>query len=187
MSRLMLFLTSCLLLAACGSGSSPTSPSASAAAPPSGPRILLAGNSSAYFVAPLLSDALDQSNIDGTLDFWLQSPAFASAARTVPLAAFVWWGGAPDVGRLGTEEYAEKLRALIALARTGNPALPVRIVEIVDTPSRAQIREAQRQVAADPNVQMIPTADLPPAADGQHLTTESYQAVRDRIYRSLER
>lgn len=181
--RICLFLVA--FLAGCG-GSSPTSPSQ--AAPPAsvtGPRILLAGQSGAYFLLPYLPEAIDFTNIEGSVNFWLSNRDFAERARTANLLAFVWWQGAADVA-MSTTEYSEKLRALIQIARSGNSGLPVRIVEIQDFPIRASVREAQRQVATDPGVQMIPTADLE-VDTTNHFTPGANQTVRDRIYRSLGR
>jgi hypothetical protein len=178
-------LSACLCLGSCG-GSSPTAPSAAPPAASSGQRILLAGQSGAYNLYPfLLPDALADINIDGSVDYWLSGAAFAQRIRE-RLSAFVWWQGSADVNMAG-ETYAQKLRAVIALARSNNPGLPVRIVEIADFPVRVNIRAAQREVASDPGVEMIPTADLLCADAACHLTQAGYATVRDRIYRSLGR
>jgi hypothetical protein len=75
-------------------------------------------------------------------------------------------------------------------ARTLNPLGPSEPNGVADEPTyfpiRVDIIEAQRRVATDPGVQMIPTAGLPLAADG-HLTLAGYEALRDRIRRSLGR
>jgi hypothetical protein len=177
-----LFISVCL--AGCGT-SSPTAPSQTSAQP-TGPRILLAGQSGAYFLLPYLPEAIDFSNITGSIDNWLSSRDFAERARTTPLLAFVWWQGGADVA-MSTNEYAQKLRSLIHIARSGNGNLPVRIIEIAEFPIRANVKEAQRQVATDPGVELIPTADLPCADAACHLTPQGYQTVRDRIYRSIGR
>lgn len=174
-----------LLLACGGSTSSPTSPSSTSAAP-SGPRLLLAGNSNAYFLAPFLPGAVDQSNIDGSIDFWLSSPAFAEAARLPDLVALVWWQGGRDIFMPG-DEYVDKLRRIIGIARSSRAELPIRIVELPDRPDRTVLRDAQRQVSADPGVELIPTADLEWADAAGHFTPAGFQTVRDRIYRSLGR
>ena len=135
--------------------------------------------------AKLPAQCIDLSNIDGSIDFWLSLPAFADAARRPTLVAFVWWQGSADVS-MTTEQYAGKLRSLIGSARSTHVELPVRIVEITDFPIRASVREAQRQVARDPGVELIPQADLPVDATG-HLTPAGNQTLRDRIYRSLGR
>ena len=173
-------------LAGCGGGGSPTGPSNTVPAI-TGPRILLAGQSGAFFLAPHMPDALADTDIDGNIDYWLQSQSFAALARTPQVVAFVWYQGASDAGRLSTDEYAAKLRQIIALVRTSHPDLPVRIIEIPDFPIRAAIREAQRQVAADPGVQLIPTAHLATDPTTNHLFPAGYQEIRDRIYRSLGR
>ena len=178
-----LVLSGCL--AASGGGGSPIGPSNTLPAI-NGPRVLLAGQSGAYFLAPHMPDALAHTNIDGNIDYWLQSQSFAALARTPLVVAFVWYQGAGDAGRLSTDDYAAKLRQIIAMVRTSHPDLPVRIIEIDDFPIRAAIREAQRLVAADLNVQMIPTAGLPRDPTG-HFTPAGYQEIRDRIYRSLGR
>lgn len=175
-----------MLLAGCRAGAPPTAPTASVTPVPTGPRVLLAGQSGAFFLAPHMPDALADTNIDGNIDYWLQSQSFAALARTPQVVAFVWYQGSGDAGRLSTDDYAAKLRQIIALVRTSHPDLPVRIIEIVDFPIRAAIREAQRQVAADPNVLMIPTADLPLDPTG-HYFPAGYQEIRERIYRSLGR
>lgn len=171
---------------ACG-GSSPTSPSAgpSPAPAPTGPRLLLAGQSGAFFLQPLLPGAIAFTNIDGSIDFWLNSPDFAAAARTPGLEAFVWWQGSADVA-MSTEQYSTKLRSLITIARAGTATLPVRIVEIAYFPIRENIIEAQRQVSRDPGVELIPTADLPLDATN-HITPAGNEIIRDRIYRSIGR
>lgn len=187
-SRIARLLTGLVLsgcLAGCGGGGSPLGPS-STLPEVNGPRILLAGQSGAFFLAPHMSDALADTNIDGNIDYWLQSQSFAALARTPQVVAFVWYQGSGDAGRLSTDEYAAKLRQIIAMVRTSHPDLPVRIIEIVDLPIRTAIREAQRQVAADSNVLMIPTADLPLDPTG-HYFPAGYQEIRDRIYRSLGR
>jgi len=147
---------------------------------------LLGGQSSAFFLRSFLPEALDFTNIDASINVYLTNRDFAESARSTPLLAFVWWGGSADV-EMSITEYAEKLRALIAIARSGNGELPIRIVEIPDFPVRANVREAQRQVGSDPRVEFIPTADLPWADAAGHLTTEGYQTVRDRLYKSLGR
>jgi lysophospholipase L1-like esterase len=86
-----------------------------------------------------------------------------------------------------TDEYAQRLRSLIQIARSGNGALPVRIVEIAEFAIRANVKEAQRQVATDSGVELIPTADLQCADPACHLTPQGYQTVRDRISRSIGR
>ncbi len=179
-----LVLASCL--AGCGAGAPPTAPSASVTPVQTGPRILLAGQSGALYLAAHMPDALDDTNIDGNIDYWLQSQSFAALARTPQVVAFVWYQGSRDAGRLSTDDYAAKLRQIIAMVRTSHPDLPVRIIEIDDFPIRAAIREAQRQVAADPNVLMIPTAGLPRDPTG-HFLPVGYQEIRERIYRSLGR
>ena len=168
----------------CGKAN-PTAPTP-AAAPITGPRILLAGQSGAFFLSSHLPEAISFSNIDGSINFWLQNRDFAERAQTTPLLAFVWWQGSADVA-MTVDEYAEKLSALIEIARSGNGTLPVRIVEIADFPVRASVREAQRRVAAASGVEMIPTADLFCADAACHLTPQGYQTVRDRIYRSIGR
>jgi hypothetical protein len=172
-----------LLTWACG-GSTPTSPGHDAVPVP-GPRLLVAGNSNAVFLVPYLPEAIDESNIDGSIDYWLSSSLLAQAARSANLWALVWWQGGRDTG-MPADQYAEKLRALIRGVRSVNTALPIRIVEIPDTPDRARVRQAQREVSADPGVELIPTADLPFDAAG-HLPPEGYTTVRDRLYRSLGR
>ena len=174
-------------LASCGGSgaTSPTTPSTATPAP-TGPRILLAGQSGAYFLAPFLPGSIDQSNIDGSVDFWLSSADFAAAGRRTDLEALVWFQGARDIF-MDPDTYAAKLRSVIVLARAGNSALPVRIVEIPDPfENRAAIKAAQRQVGADSGNQLIPTADLE-LDSTNHLTPAANQAVRDRIYRSLGR
>ena len=168
----------------CGKAS-PTAPT-HAATPITGPRILLAGQSGAFFLLPYLPEAINFSNIDGSINYWLTNRDFAERATTPPLLAFVWWQGSADVA-MTVEEYAQKLRALIEIARSGNGTLPVRIVEIAEFPIRASVKEAQRRVAADAGVEMIPTADLLCADAACHLTPQGFQTVRDRIYRSLGR
>lgn len=186
-ARILTGLVLSVCLAACDGGSSPISPSNTTTLPAiNGPRILLAGQSGAYFLAPHMPDALAHTNIDGNIDYWLQSQSFAALARTPQVVAFVWYQGSGDAGRLSTDDYAAKLRQIIAMVRTSHPDLPVRIIEIDDFPIRAAIREAQRQVAADPNVLMIPTADLPRDPTG-HFLPVGYQEIRERIYRSLGR
>jgi hypothetical protein len=186
-------LVMAMLGAACGSGGnpalssgSPTSPTAIPAPPAGSPRLLLAGQSGAYFLQPYLASPVADVNIDGNIDYWLAGERFATLARTTGIDAFVWWQGSGDAGRLSTEEYAAKLRQLIALVRTSHPQLPVRIIEIADFPIRAAVKEAQRQVAADPNVQMIAIADLPLDSTGHHLPS-GYVEIRERISRSLGR
>lgn len=172
-------------LAACSGGAaSPTAPSQRTSTS-TGPFILVAGQSSAYFLAPLfLPNVIDMSQIDASIDVWLNSATFAGHGRSTSLQALVWWQGSADV-QLSTETYASKLRAVIALARVGDPALPIRIVELVDFPIRANVRAAQRQVAGDSGVEMIPTSDLPIADEAGHLTPDGYRTVRDRVYESL--
>jgi hypothetical protein len=186
--RSSLVLCVCVIgLASCG-GSSATGPTAppTATPAPTGPRILLAGQSGAYFLASYLPGAIDLSNIDGSVDFWLSSPAFASAARTSSLEALVWMQGARDI-LMPQDTYAAKLRSVITIARSGNSLLPVRIVEIPDPfGDRAAIKAAHRQVAADPGNQLVPTNDLE-LDSTNHLTPAANQIVRDRIYRSLGR
>jgi hypothetical protein len=173
-----------LVLAACG-GKSPTSPGPVSQVVPTGPRLLLAGNSNAYFLAPLLlPNVIDQSNIEGSIDFWLNSPVFAEAARTPNLAALIWWQAGSDIFTPG-DEYAAKLRRVIRIARSSHEALPVRIVELPDLPNRTVLRDVQRQVARDPGVELIPTADLEWADAVGHFTPAALQTVRDRIFRSL--
>lgn len=133
-----------------------------------------------------MPDALADPNIDGNIDYWLQSQSFAALARTPQVVAFVWYQGSGDAGRLSTDECAAKLRQVISVARLTHPGLPVRIVESADFPIRAAIREAQRQVATDPGVQLIPTAHLP-LDPTNHLFPAGFEEVRDRIYRSLGR
>lgn len=183
--RSVIGLFACLCLTGCGT-SSPTAPTTSSTVS-SGPRILLAGNSNAYFVAPFLHPVIDQSNIDGPIDYWLSGAEFARAA-VEPLFAFVWWGSR-DVD-VTVDAHARKLRALIAVSRTTHAGLPVRIVEVPDRPDlpeRALIKAAHREVATDPGVELIPTADLECADAACHLTQAGYATVRDRIYRSLGR
>lgn len=190
--RAIVVLLIAALGAACGSGGSPVSPVSPTSvtaipAPPAGsPRLLLAGQSGAYFLQPYLASPVADVNIDGNIDYWLAGERFATLARTTGIDAFVWWQGSGDAGRLSTEEYAAKLRQLIALVRTSHPQLPVRIIEIADFPIRAAVKEAQRQVAADPNVQMIAIADLPLDSTGHHLPS-GYVEIRERISRSLGR
>jgi hypothetical protein len=108
-----------------------------------------------------MRDAIAVNSISRS-DFWLVSSAFAAAGRRSDLRAFVWWQGADDgIAGVGADAYAGKLRAVIAVARTGNPQLAVRIIELPDFPDRTRIREAQRAIANDPGVELIPTADLP--------------------------
>jgi hypothetical protein len=175
-----------VLALGCGS-TNPTSPLpvAPTATPPSGPRYLLAGESNAFFLRECcLTSAIGLVRV-GSIDNWLNSSEFAEQARASELIAFLWWQGNGDAG-MAPETYAQKLRALIALVHAASPGLPVRIIEIPDTPARASVREAQRSVAADPGVELIPTADLPLNADG-HFFTTGYMTVRDRINRSLGR
>ena len=134
---------------------------------------------------PYLPEAIDFTNITGSVDYWLNNRGFAESARAAQLLAFVFWGGVADIS-MSPEDYTPKLRALIGIARSGNSSLPVRIVEIIETPNRATIRAAQREVANDPGVELIPTADLP-FDEGGHHTADGYRTVRDRIYRSLGR
>ena len=179
---LSVFISACL--AGCGK-TTPTAPTPPAAQS-SGPRILLAGQSGAYFLLPYLPEALDFTNIDGSVNYWLANRDFAERARTTPLLAFVWWQGSADVA-MSTDEYAQKLRAVIQIARSGNGDVPVRIVEIADFAIRANVKEAQRQVASDHGVELITTSDLFCGDAACHLMPEGYQTVRDRIYRSLGR
>jgi hypothetical protein len=169
-----IFLLAGACLTGCGKNTpaAPTQTAAPATQPaPSGPRILLAGQSNAFFVLPYLPEAIDFTNIDGSVNFWLDNRDFAERARTTPLLAFVWWQGAADVA-MTTDEYAQRLRALIEIARSANRSLPVRIVEISDFPIRASVREAQRQVSTDTGVEFIPTSDLPCADAACHLTAQ---------------
>ncbi len=64
---LMIGLVACVWVMGCGK-TSPTAPT-SGAAPTSGPRILLAGQSGAYFLLPYLPEAIDFSNIDGSINY----------------------------------------------------------------------------------------------------------------------
>ena len=170
----------------CGGTSTPASPSPAVPSAPTGPRILLAGQSGAYFLAPHLPGAIDLSNIDGSVDFWLASPDFANAARTPGLAALVWFQGGRDIF-MPPDTYASKLRATIQIARSTHSMLPVLIVEIPDPfDTRTAIKAAQREVAADPGNQWIPTDDLP-LDDTSHLTPTANQTLRDRIYRAIGR
>lgn len=117
---------------------------------------------------------------------WLTWPEFAAAAREPDLVAFVWWQGAGDIFT-PADEYRTKLREVITIARRGNPNLPVRIVELPELPDRVTVRAVQQEVATDPGVELIPTADLPPPNSDGHFSQAAYQVVRDRIYRSLGR
>ena len=179
------------LLLGCGPSTSPLAPAApTAPTPPSpvgptGPRYLLAGESNAFFLRDCcLQDAVNVIRV-GSIDNWLASAEFAEKARAGDLIAFLWWQGNSDSGTT-PESYASRLRSLIAIARGGNPTLPVRIIEIPETPSRATVREAQRQVGQDPGVALIPTADLPLDAN-EHFLPAGYVTVRDRINQSLGR
>ena len=90
-ARILTGLVLSVCLAACGGGGSPISPSNTTTLPAiNGPRILLAGQSGAYFLAPHMPDALAHTNIDGNIDYWLQSQSFAALARTPQVVAFVW-------------------------------------------------------------------------------------------------
>ena len=175
-----------LWCAGCGGGSSPTAPTVASPAPTS-PRILLAGNSNAFFLAPYLPEALDMSLIDASIDYWLANGDFAERARTTPLVAFVWAQSADP--RVSVDEYMQKFRQLVTIARVTRADLPVRIIELpdMDRVNRAVLREAQRRLANDPGVQLIPTADLELDSTGNHFTMQGYQAIRDRIYRSIGR
>jgi hypothetical protein len=183
-----------LALSGCGSGSvqlgpaapvTSPSPTVPLPAPGTGPRVLLVGASHAFFLQPLMPDAVTDISLN-SIDYWLEGSRFAELASTPGLEGFVWTHGAADAGRIGADEYARKLRAVIAVVRQRHPGLPVRIVEPVYFPIRAEVIEAQRRVAGDPGVQMVLTADLP-LVDDQHFTSAGYQELRDRIHRSLGR
>jgi hypothetical protein len=172
----------CIALAvvtACGSGG-PTSPSV-----PAGRRFLIAGQSNAIGLRDCcMSDAISVVDI-ASINYWLQSPQFAAAGRNPELIALVWWQGANDIG-MSHADYAAKLRHVIAIARAGNPNLPIRIVDLPPLEDRAVIRAAQAEVAQDSNAQLIPSADLALQGDGTgHFSNAAYQEVRARILRSL--
>jgi hypothetical protein len=177
----------CLSLAGCSGSAGPVPTAPSAVPSPTGPFILLAGNSNAYFLVPYLPEALDYSMLDASIDYWLNHREFAERARAVPLLAFVWSQSGPDAVRMPPDEYSQKLRTLITIVRANSPTLPIRIIEVPERPDRVLIKAAQRQVATDPGVELIPTGDLEMAADGNHFTHQGYQTIRDRIYRSLGR
>ena len=179
------------LMVGCGSTTSPVAPTAPilptppTPVAPAGPRYLLAGESNAFFLRDCcLQDAVNVIRV-GSIDNWLASAEFAEKARSGDLIAFLWWQGNGDSGTT-PESYAARLRSLVGIARAGNPTLPVRIIEIPDTPSRAAVREAQRQVGLDTGVALIPTADLQFDAN-EHFLPAGYATVRDRINRSLGR
>lgn len=148
-------------------------------------RILVAGQSNAIFLLPSLPDAIDCTFVGGSVEFYRTNANFAEYGRATDLTALVWWQGAADTNT-PRGDYVQRLRDVIGIARAGNPTLPVRVVEIPDTPDRATVRDAQREVARDPGVELIPTADLPLDATG-HFVPAGYVAVRDRLYRSLGR
>ena len=179
-----------LLLYGCGGGlqAGPVAPTP-VFTPTSGPadsRVLLAGQSNAFGMRDCcMRQAVAFLSI-ASVQRWLTWPEFADAARNTDLIAFVWWQGGGDV-LTPTDEYIAKLREVIAIARTANPDLPVRIVELPNLPDRAGVRAAQRVVAADRGVELIATADLTPVDGDGHYAPTSYEAVRDRIYRSLGR
>lgn len=153
---------------------------------PADSRILLAGQSNAVGLRDCcMRDAIAFLSI-ASVQRWLTWAEFAEAGRNPELIAFVWWQGGGDV-LTPADEYIDKLRQVIALARGGNAQLPVRIIELPNLPDRASVRGAQRVVSADPGVELIPTTDLPPPDADGHFTPMAYQAVRDRISRSLER
>ena len=63
----------------------------------------------------------------------------------------------------------------------------MRIIEVPYRVDRVVVREAQRIVATDPGVELIPTADLEWADAAGHLTSAGFQTVKERIYTSLAR
>jgi hypothetical protein len=181
-----LLLAGALLAIGCSGGTSVSGPS-SLSAGPSAASILLAWQSNAVGLKDCCMRDAIAVNSNSRIDFWLVSSAFAAAGRRSDLRAFVWWQGADDgIASVGADDYAAKLRAVIAIARTGNPQLAVRIIELPDFPDRTRIREAQRAIANDPGVELIPTADLALVGDGTgYFSTTAYVSVRDRIFRSL--
>jgi hypothetical protein len=186
-ARYALIVWTLWLMVGCGQTTSPIAPTAPSppAAAPTGPRYLLAGESNAFFLRDCcLQNAMNVIRV-GSIDSWLASAEFAEKARSADLIAFLWWQGNGDSGTT-PESYAARLRALIGIARGGNPTLPVRIIEIPDTHSRAAVREAQRQVGQDPGVVLIPTADLPLDAN-EHFLPAGYATVKDRVNQSLGR
>ena len=177
------------LLSGCGGlPSVPVAPTP-VATPTSGPadsRILLAGQSNAVGLRDCcMREAVTFLSI-ASVQRWLSWPEFAEAAHNPELIAFVWWQGGGDIPT-PAEEYIDKLRQVIAIARAGNAQLPVRIIELPNLPDRATVRAAQRIVPPDPGVELIPTSDLPPPDPDGHFTATAYQRVRDRIYQSIGR
>jgi hypothetical protein len=165
--------------AACGA-KGPTSPTV-----PTGPRILLAGQSNAQGLFDCCMRDAFPLVAHNSINDWLASGPFAAAGRNPDLVALVWWQGAGDI-TMSAAEYAAKLRQLITIARSGNPRLPIRIVELPPLGDRAHIRVAQSEVADDPGVQLILTSDLSLMQDGTgHFTLESYREVKRRIDASL--
>lgn len=164
----------------------PVAPTPATPAPTSGPRILLAGQSNALRLRDCcMTDAITVIAISSVI-YWQRSPEFAAASRNPDLIALVWWQGAGDT-LTPYDEYVTRLRDVIAIARTSNPELRVRIIELPDSPDRLTVRAAQHEVASDPGVELIPTNDLPTADAAGHYALSSYQVVRERIYRSLGR
>ena len=175
-----------LLLVGCnGSQASPNAPTLPPIVP-SGPPILLAGQSNAAGLRDCCMREAMAFLAVSSVQRWLNWPEFAAAARNPDLIAFVWWQGAGDIFT-PAEEYRQKPREVIAIARSTNANLPVRIIELPALPDRETVRAVQVEVARDAGVELIPTADLPPPDPDGHFTFAAYQTVRERIYRSLGR
>lgn len=191
-------LTVASLLLACACAG-PTAP-----APTLPPVTILAGQSNAIGLEPhlvALTPTRSGGNAGATaIACWAETGACWKALRPAlvaqPVTAFVWWQGEMDIllcvtpGVYGDcpSGYGTALADLVRRVRsaTGNPALPVVIVELGPwaahwAPSTTVEADTRAWVAGDRHAMYVPTRDAEWRPDGIHMTEDGYRVVAGRV------
>ena len=188
-------LVACLLLAGCGA--SPLTPTPPAPDPLPAPiaftgHLVLAGQSNAVNVAPILStygSVSTSAHKSLSISYWSATDPGVTMWRDLqpflhePMRAFVWWQGESDAT---TPTYQADLVELLERVRAEAGPVPILIVRVLAKPPYANVRTAQANaVAILGNARLVSIDGCDRDGESDHLTAEGYRCAAGMIIAGL--